>query len=148
MGSNSLMTMTHSINDVDLWKQPCYVFQGGQREGSLGDKERGPQASLSLTKDWLFLHKYKSFQAESESIVSSFVAANAEIPAWAWSLPCTSVSASGSGSLRIWWGDLDYLLQKSNMRLGMRRVLWTQPINHYYILTNYWMAGMWVRGYS
>lgn len=109
-GSNSLMTMTHSINDVDLWEQPSYDFQGGQRVGSLGDKERGPQASLSLIKDWFLLHKYKRFQAESESTVSSFVEANAEIPAWAWSLPCTSVPVSESGFLRIWWGDFDYLL--------------------------------------
>lgn len=35
---------------------------------------------LAPPDDWPFLLEYKSFQAEAESTVSSFVAADAEIP--------------------------------------------------------------------
>lgn len=45
-----------------------------------------------LPDDWPFRHEYKSFQAEAESTVNSFVAANAEISRLA--LPCTSVPQS------------------------------------------------------
>lgn len=57
-----------------------------------GDGGRGHQLLSVRPEDWPFRHEYESFQAEAESTVSSFVAANAKIPRLA--LPCTSVPQS------------------------------------------------------